>query len=71
LIWPSVTVDIAAGSGRVANMAMQVTCLCGYVFRAVDADELWELAQSHVSGAHPDMVGKVTREDILAQAELV
>lgn len=50
---------------------MQITCLCGYVFRSVDADELWELAQAHIASAHPDMVGKVTRDDILAQAELV
>ncbi len=52
-------------------MALQVTCLCGYVFRAVTPEEMWELAQAHISGSHPDMVGKVTREDILAQAELV
>jgi len=50
---------------------MQVTCLCGYVFRAVTADEMWELAQAHISSAHPEMVGKVEREDILAQAEMV
>jgi hypothetical protein len=52
-------------------MALQVTCLCGYVFRSVTADELWELAQLHIADAHPDMVGKVERDDILAQAELV
>jgi predicted small metal-binding protein len=52
-------------------MAMQVTCLCGYVFRAVDADELWELAQAHIGSAHPEMVGMVSRDDIVGQAELV
>ncbi len=52
-------------------MALQVTCLCGYVFRADTADEMWELAQAHIGSAHPDMVGKVARDDILAEAELV
>ena len=52
-------------------MALQVTCLCGYVFRADDSDGLWEKAQVHLADAHPDQVGLVTREDIVAQAELV
>ena len=52
-------------------MAMQVTCLCGYVFRGETEDEVWELAQVHIADAHPDMVGQVTREDILAGAEVV
>ncbi len=50
---------------------LQVTCLCGYVFSAAGAAELWELAQAHIAGAHPDMAGKVTREDIVAQAEMI
>ena len=32
-------------------------------------DELWENAQAHLAEDHPDLVGKVSREDILAQAE--
>ena len=52
-------------------MAMQMTCLCGYVFRAADADEFWDLAQAHIAAAHPDQVGMATREDIIALAELV
>jgi hypothetical protein len=31
--------------------------------------ELWEEAQAHLAADHPDLVGKVSREDILAQAE--
>jgi len=52
-------------------MAMQVVCTCGFVMRAGTADELWDLAQGHIRSAHPDMVGKVARDDILASAELV
>lgn len=52
-------------------MALQVTCLCGYVFRADTPDQLWDLAQAHIGSAHRDMVGQVARDDILAEAELV
>ena len=52
-------------------MAKQITCACGYLFRADTDAELWEKAQEHIATAHPDMVGKVNREDILAQAELI
>jgi predicted small metal-binding protein len=54
-----------------ASVAKQITCACGYVFRADTDAELWEKAQEHIATAHPDMVGKVNREDILAQAELI
>lgn len=52
-------------------MALQITCACGYVFRADDEDGLWDKAQAHLADAHPDMVGKVARSDIIAQAEMV
>ena len=52
-------------------MAMQVACACGHTFRSDSEDGLWEKAQAHLSEAHPDMVGKVTRDDIVAQAELI
>ena len=47
----------------------RLSCLCGKVFEAEDDDELWAKAQSHLAVDHPDLVGKVSREDILAQAE--
>jgi predicted small metal-binding protein len=34
-----------------------------------DDDELWENAQQHMRDDHPDLVGKVLRDDIVAQAE--
>ena len=49
----------------------QITCVCGYVVKGEDDDELWEEAQAHLAADHPDLVGKVSREDILAQAEEV
>jgi predicted small metal-binding protein len=46
-----------------------INCVCGYVIQGEDDDELWEKAQEHMGTDHPDLVGKVSREDILAQAE--
>jgi predicted small metal-binding protein len=47
----------------------QIECVCGYVVKGEDDDELWARAQDHMRNDHPDLVGKLTREDILAQAE--
>jgi predicted small metal-binding protein len=47
----------------------QIDCVCGVVVRGEDDDELWERAQVHLRSDHPELVGKVSREDILAQAE--
>jgi 2-oxo-4-hydroxy-4-carboxy--5-ureidoimidazoline (OHCU) decarboxylase len=47
----------------------QIDCVCGHVVKAEDDDELWEQAQQHLLTDHPDLAGKVSREDILAQAE--
>jgi predicted small metal-binding protein len=47
----------------------QISCVCGYVIEGEDDDELWDNAQEHLRADHPDLVGKVSREDILAQAE--
>lgn len=49
----------------------QITCTCGFQFRGKTDDELWAKAQLHIETAHPDMVGKVARADILAQAETI
>jgi hypothetical protein len=47
----------------------QINCVCGAVVKGEDDDELWEKAQAHLHTDHPDLVGNVSREDILAQAE--
>jgi hypothetical protein len=39
------------------------------VVEGEDDDELWENAQQHMSDDHPDLAGKVSRDDIVAQAE--
>ena len=47
----------------------RINCVCGVVLEGEDDDELWEKAQVHLGADHPELVGKVSREDILAQAE--
>ena len=50
-------------------MAKVINCECGYVVRGETDDELITNAETHINQDHPDMVGKVTREDLLAMAE--
>ena len=52
-------------------MALRIVCTCGYVIQGGSDDELWANAQDHMGVLHPELVGNVTREDILAQAELL
>jgi hypothetical protein len=49
----------------------QIPCVCGCVVKGEDDEELWQNAQEHIREDHPDLVGKVSREDLLAQAEEV
>jgi len=55
-------------TGRLA-MALRIICMCGYVIQGNDDDELWRNAQDHMGVLHPELVGSVSRDDILAQAE--
>jgi hypothetical protein len=50
-------------------MALRIVCMCGYVIQGEDGDGLWRNVQAHMGVLHPELVGNVTREDILAQAE--
>jgi hypothetical protein len=47
----------------------RITCVCGKLIEGGDDDELWAKAEGHVAADHPGLVGKVSREDILAGAE--
>ena len=51
------------------NGFRRITSVCGKIIEGKDDDELWAKAQAHVTADHPDLVGKVSREDILARAE--
>jgi predicted small metal-binding protein len=52
-------------------MAKLVNCECGEVVRADDEDELVRKVEQHVAAKHPELVGKLSRSDVIAMAEEV
>ncbi len=50
-------------------MAKLINCECGYVVRGETDDELIAAAEEHLNRDHPELVGKVSREDLLAMSE--
>ena len=52
-------------------MALIMTCECGEVARGETEDELVAAVERHVAEQHPDLMGKFSRDDILAMAEMV
>ena len=50
-------------------MALRIICTCGYVIQGDDDEALWMNTERHMAVLHPELVGNVTRDDILAQAE--
>ena len=51
------------------TIVKRINCVCGKVVEGKDDDQLWENAQAHLAVDHPDLVGAVSRDDILARAE--
>jgi predicted small metal-binding protein len=52
-------------------MAKLINCECGQVVRGETDDELVDKVEDHVRTDHPELAGKMAREDILAMAEAV
>lgn len=50
-------------------MAWVVDCECGESVRADSEDSLVSAVEGHVVAKHPDMVGTLTRDDVLAMAQ--
>lgn len=49
-------------------MAKVIDCECGEQIRAETEDELVSKVEEHVKGNHPELVGKLTRDDVLAMS---
>ena len=45
-------------------MSRIINCECGYVARAGTDDDVIALIQEHMRTDHPDLVGKVSPEDL-------
>jgi hypothetical protein len=52
-------------------MSLLVNCECGRVVKADTEDEIVVKVEQHVAADHPELVGKLTREDIVAMSEEV
>jgi predicted small metal-binding protein len=50
-------------------MAKQVNCPCGQTITGEGDDELVTNVEAHIQSDHPDMVGTMSREQILGMAE--
>ena len=46
-----------------------INCECGEVVKAETDDELVGQVERHVQAVHPDLVGRMSRDDILAMAQ--
>jgi hypothetical protein len=49
-------------------MSCIINCPDGVVVKGETHDELLANAEAHIREAHPEMVGNVTREELLSQA---
>ena len=49
-------------------MAKQINCECGYTVEGADDDELVANAEQHIQRDHPELVGQMSRDDLLAMA---
>ena len=50
-------------------MAKLINCECGQIVRGETDDELIANAEAHIRQDHPELIGKVSREDLLGMAE--
>ena len=50
-------------------MSKLINCECGQVVRGDTDDELVKNAEDHINANHPELIGKVSRADLLAMAE--
>jgi predicted small metal-binding protein len=50
-------------------MAKVIRCQCGFLGRGETAQEAAAVIEVHMRSDHPELVGKVTRDDLMAMAE--
>jgi hypothetical protein len=50
-------------------MSRVIKCECGQVIRGETDDQLIDKAEAHVNESHPELVGKLSRNDLLGMAE--
>jgi predicted small metal-binding protein len=53
------------------RMAKQIKCECGFVVRGESDDDVVAGIEAHIASDHPELAGKVTRDDLLGWTEEV
>ena len=51
-------------------MARVIHCECGYVARGATDDEVLDDVEAHLRAVHPELVGKVSRQDEAAWIQI-
>jgi predicted small metal-binding protein len=59
---------VASSQGGIEVMKL-IKCSCGKIVRGETDEELLANADEHIRNDHPDLVGKIAHEDLLAMAE--
>src|ERR671923_533321 len=54
-----------AEGGQFRSMVYLINCDCGYVSRGETEDELVDEVNQHIDEVHPEMAGKVSRDELL------
>lgn len=54
---------------REAPVARVINCECGRTIRGETDEEVVANAEGHVREDHPELVGSITRDDLLAMTE--
>lgn len=50
-------------------MAKVIRCQCGFLGRGESVEEAAKEIEAHMRNDHPELVGEVTRDDLIAMAE--
>lgn len=50
-------------------MAKVIRCQCGFIGQGETVDEAAAAIEEHMRSDHPELVGKVTRDDLAGMAE--
>jgi len=50
-------------------MAKVIRCQCGFQGRGETVEQAATVIEGHMRDDHPELVGQVTREDLIAMAE--
>jgi hypothetical protein len=50
-------------------MAKVIRCQCGFLGHGETVEEAAAVIDQHMRSDHPELVGKVTRDDLIAMAE--